>query len=154
MPQARYGHYTAQLLDTELKHGWVAASNPRLGLLIVYVFDRAMYPWVGNWEERLARDPAPWNGRTFCRGMEFSTTPFAIPRRQTIEQNRMFDTPTYTWLPAQSQVCIRYVTALFAIESDFSGIGSVTLDRGRLKVAEQKRGGATLQRTIRRWLHN
>src|SRR5258708_25690888 len=70
----RFGHYTAQLLDPHLQIAFISACNPFQKFLVVYVFRRADFPWVGNWEERHNRTEPPWKGRTFCRGIEFSTT--------------------------------------------------------------------------------
>jgi hypothetical protein len=85
MPNRHYGHYTAQLLDPNLEIGFISACNPQQRLLVIYAFRRMDFPWVGNWEENNNRTTLPWKGKTLCRGMEFSTTPFAIPRRETID---------------------------------------------------------------------
>jgi hypothetical protein len=131
MPARRFGHYTAQLLDPELEIGFIAACNPRLGLLVVYAFRRADFPWVGNWEERYSRTQAPWRGKTFCRGLEFSTTPFSIPRRETIEQGPLFGEPTYRWLPAKSKAQVRFLILLFVVPETFRGVASVSLARSK-----------------------
>ncbi len=70
--KGRYGHYTAHLLDPALTIGFIAICNPRLKLLVLYLFKRSDYPWVGNWEESYSRVHTPWKGREFCRGFEFS----------------------------------------------------------------------------------
>ena len=90
IPDQRFGHYTAQLLDPALEIVFISACNPAQKFLVVYVFRRADFPWVGNWEERNNRIEPPWKSRAFCRGIEFSTTPFAIPRRDTIDQGLLF----------------------------------------------------------------
>jgi hypothetical protein len=78
-PDQQFGHYTMQLLDPALQIVFVSACNPSQNFLVVYAFRRADFPWVGNWEERNNRTAPPWKARTFCRGIEFSTTPDAIP---------------------------------------------------------------------------
>jgi hypothetical protein len=108
MPNDSYGHYTAQLLDRDLELAFVAACNPKQRLLIVYAFQRADFPWVGNWEEHNNRTIAPWRAKTFCRGLEFSTTPFAIPWRETIDQGPLFGEKTYRWLGAKCSLTVRY----------------------------------------------
>jgi len=134
--EARFGHYTAQLLHPQLEISYVAASNPRLGLLVLYVFRRKDFPWVGNWEERFYRTSAPWQGRTFCRGMEFSTTPFAIPRRETITKGSLFGEPTYVWLAANAEAKIRFMTVLIDVPKDFKGVASVAIQGGAVCVRE------------------
>ncbi len=136
MSAEHYGQYTAQLLDPNLRIGFISACNPRQRLLVVYVFRRADFPWVGNWEERLNRTVAPWKGRTFCRGMEFSTTPFAIPRRETIDTGRIFGEQTYRWLPAKSGMGLRYMILLLVIPEDFSGVKQVAIERGEACITE------------------
>jgi hypothetical protein len=133
IPAQRFGHYTAQLLDPELEIGFIAACNPRLKLLVVYAFRRADFPWVGNWEERYNRAQAPWRAKTFCRGMEFSTTPFAIPRRETIEQGPLFGESTYRWLPAKSRAQVRFLILLFEVPETFHGVASVSVAQSKSK---------------------
>ncbi len=136
IPEDRFEHYTAQLLDPKLKIGFTSACNPKLGLGIVYAFRRADFPWVGSWIERFQQSHAPWRSKTFCRGMEFSTTPFAIPRRETVEQNRLFGETVYRWLPAKSEAKVRFMILLFAVPKDFRGVRSVSISRGIARVTE------------------
>jgi hypothetical protein len=140
MPDERYGHYTTQLLEPELDLAFISACNPRLRLLVVYVFRREDFPWVGNWEERNNRTSAPWKGKTFCRGMEFSTTPFAISRRETLDQGPLFGEKTYRWLPSRSTLSVRYVIMLFMTPEHFTGVTRVSIERGRARVTEAAPG--------------
>ncbi|MGB0122342.1 MAG: hypothetical protein WA419_11885 [Silvibacterium sp.] len=141
-PDGSYCRYTAQLLDQARGTCYVAISNPRAGLLLAYVFRREDFPWVGNWEERFYRRTAPWSGKTFCRGLEFSTTPFAQPRRQSISQGPLFNESTYRWLPAASAIKVRYMTLLMDIPPDFEGVSDVTLEEDRVVVQEFGKGRA------------
>jgi hypothetical protein len=135
-PEGYYGRYTAQLIDHTVNTGYVAISNPRAGLLVLYVFRRSDFPWIGNWEERFYRTTAPWNGKTFCRGLEFSSTPFAVPRRQTITQGPLFNEATYRWLPASSELEVRFLTLLVDIPPDFQGVGQVSIESGDVIIRE------------------
>jgi len=152
MRDERFGHYTAQLLDPSLDVGFISACNPRQGLLVVFAFRRADFPWVGNWEERNNRTGAPWKGKTFCRGMEFSTTPFAIPRRDTIDQGRLFGEQTYRWLPARSSLTVRFLIMLFKVPEDFAGVGQVAVERGRASVTEAGPRERRLSAAVRNFL--
>jgi len=144
MPADRFGHYTAQLLDPKLEIAFIAACNPTLRLLVVYAFRRRDFPWVGNWEERYNRTSAPWRGKTYCRGLEFSTTPFAIPRRETIEQGPLFGEPTYRWLPAKSKAQVRFLILLLATPAEFRGVATVSVANRKIEVVESGRGGRKL----------
>jgi hypothetical protein len=143
-PALRFGHYTAQLLNPELEIAFIAACNPRLKLLVVYAFRRADFPWVGNWEERYNRTQAPWLRKTFCRGLEFSTTPFAIPRRETIGQGPLFGEATYRWLPARSKAQVRFLILLFEVPQTFRGVARVSIAKRKIDVVESGARGRTL----------
>jgi hypothetical protein len=144
MPAKRYGQYTTQLLNPKLEIGFIAACNPRLKLLVVYAFRRADFPWVGNWEERHNRTQAPWSGKTFCRGLEFSTAPFPIPRREIIDQGPLFGEATYRWLPAKSKAQVRFLTLLFDVPDAFRGVARVSVAKTRINVVESGARGRTL----------
>ncbi|HTF43681.1 MAG TPA: hypothetical protein VK641_07285, partial [Terriglobales bacterium] len=135
-PDRRFGHYTAQLLDPGREIAFISACNPAQQLLVVYVFRRAEFPWVGNWEERNNRTAAPWKARTFCRGIEFSTTPFPIPRRDTIDQGLLFGERTYRWLPAKATRRVRFLILLFRVAEGFAGVRDVTVGKQSVQVVE------------------
>lgn len=108
-PRAKHAtDFTAQLFETPSDLAWFTATNPKLDLAVGYLFRRSDFPWIGIWDEKMARATPPWNRRTFTRGMEFSTTPFPGSRREMIEQGKLFGVPTYRW-----------VEAMGAIEADF-----------------------------------
>ena len=152
VPKTKFEHYTAQLMDPRLTLAFIAACNPRAGLLVIYLFRRADFPWVGSWVERFHQSHAPWNGKAFCRGLEFSTTPFAIPRRETVEQNRMFGESVYRWLPAKSQSKLRYMILLFRVPEDFGGVKSVTVAGGKATVIEHGPRSRELATRVKRFL--
>jgi hypothetical protein len=133
----RFGHYTAHLLDPAAEPAFIAVCNPRLRLLVLYLFNRTDFPWVGNWEESYSRAHAPWKGREFCRGFEFSTTPFPIPRRETVAQGELFDEATYIWLPAKSIATRRYMIVLQDVPETFKGVAAVNIERSYVNVIER-----------------
>lgn len=152
VPNVNFEHYTAQLIDPKGKLGFISACNPRASLLVIYVFRRMDFPWVGSWMERFHQSHPPWSGQTFCRGMEFSTTAFSIPRRETVEQNRLFGELVYRWLPAKSAVKVRYMILLFQVPKDFRGVTSVSVDNGRAQVTESGLRPRNLVRCVKRFL--
>ena len=98
------GDHTASLVDPKRKLGFATAINPSLGLIVGWVFKPQEYPWVQNWENY------PPSGK-LARGLEFSTQPFDLPRRIIIDQNNLWGTLLYRWLPAKSKISTRF--ALF-----------------------------------------
>ena len=102
------GAYTAHLTDPGRADAFFVAFSPSSRLAFGYVWRRADFPWMGIWEENLSRPNAPWNSRTLTRGMEFGVSPFPETRRAMVERGRLFDTPTFRWIPAGSEVSVEY----------------------------------------------
>ena len=100
--------YTAHLMDPAREVAFFVAYSPSVQLAFGYVWRRSDFPWLGIWEENASRAHVPWNGRTLTRGMEFGVSPFPESRREMMERGRMFDTPTFRWIPAASRVSVEY----------------------------------------------
>jgi hypothetical protein len=100
--------YTAHLMDEDRDDAFFAAFSPRTRLALGFVWRRQDFPWLGIWEENHSRSHAPWNGATLTRGMEFGVSPMPESRREMIDRGRLFDVPTYRWIPAKSGVEVEY----------------------------------------------
>jgi hypothetical protein len=100
--------YTAHLMDPRRTHAFFVAFSPAVRLAFGYVWRREDFPWLGVWEENHSRQQPPWNGATFTRGMEFGASPFPESRREMIERGRLFDAPTFRWVPAATRVSVEY----------------------------------------------
>jgi len=103
--------YTAHLMDSKADAFFLAFS-PALGLVFGYVWNPRDFPWMGIWEENCSRARSPWNGETVARGMEFGVSPFPEARRAMVDRGRMFDTPTFRWLPANGRLETDYSIVL------------------------------------------
>jgi hypothetical protein len=102
------GGYTTHLMDPGRRHAFFVAYAPVERVAFGYVWQQADFPWMGIWEENLSRSQPPWNGQTVTRGMEFGVSPFPESRREMIERGRMFETPTFRWIPAASHANVEY----------------------------------------------
>jgi hypothetical protein len=100
--------YTAHLMDPKREHAYFVAFSPAARLAFGYVWRTMDFPWMGIWEENRSRIQAPWNGVTLTRGMEFGASPFPESRREMIARGRLFDTPTFRWIPAATRVSVEY----------------------------------------------
>jgi hypothetical protein len=100
--------YTAHLADPQRKHAYFVAFSQQFRLAFGYVWRRNDFPWMGIWEENCSRQATPWDGRTVTRGMEFGVSPFPETRREMLERSRLFDTPTYKWIPARARLEAEY----------------------------------------------
>ena len=105
---ARSSAFTAHLMDPARSDAYFLAFSPAAKLAFGYVWRQTDFPWLGIWEENRSRVHAPWNGNTLARGMEFGVSPMPETRRQMLERGRLFDTPTYRWLPAKSRIDVEY----------------------------------------------
>ena len=109
--------YTAHLMDLRRETSFFVAFSPEVRLAFGYVWSRADFPWLGIWEENASRTAAPWNGVTLARGMEFGVSPFPETRREMIERGRLFDVPTFRWIPAASRVRVKYAIVMQPAET-------------------------------------
>jgi hypothetical protein len=107
--------FTTHLMDRTREDSFFAAHSN--GLLFGYVWKSADFPWMGIWEENLSRTQAPWNGNTIARGMEFGVSPMPETRRAMIDRGRLFDVPTYRWLPAKARLEVAYRAVAFEVEA-------------------------------------
>jgi hypothetical protein len=104
----RSSGYTAHLMDPRREPAFFVAFSPAAHLAFGYVWKPADFPWMGIWEENYSRTQAPWNGATLTRGMEFGVSPMPESRRKMIDRGRLFDVPTYRWIPAKGRVDVEY----------------------------------------------
>jgi hypothetical protein len=100
--------YTAHLMDPSHEHAFFVAFSPTVHLAFGYVWKREDFPWLGLWQENRSRAHPPWNGVTLACGMEFGASPMPESRREMIERGRLFDVPTFRWIPAKSRVEVVY----------------------------------------------
>jgi hypothetical protein len=111
-PAGASSAYTAHLMDPRLDLAWFVAFSPAARLAFGYVWRRTDFPWLGIWEENASRAAPPWNGSALTRGMEFGVSPFPESRREMIERGRLFDVPTFRWIPAATLVTVEYAIVL------------------------------------------
>jgi hypothetical protein len=100
--------YTAHLMDRAATCAFFAGFSPAARLAFGYVWNRADFPWLGIWEENRSRRGLPWNGATLACGMEFGVSPMPESRCAMVDRGRLFDVPTYRWIPARTRVEVEY----------------------------------------------
>ena len=125
---------TTSLMDPARRLVFVTAFHPGKQALFGYVFRRDEYPWTQIW------DSYPGGGRGSSRGLEFSAQPFDLPRREVIQTNSMFDTPTYRWLPAKSTIGSKFLMFYTRTPGGFSKVDEVVLEGGRLTIEDRGNG--------------
>jgi hypothetical protein len=121
------------LMDPSRRLAWVTAINTEKHLILGYVFKRNEYPWVQDWEFYPAN-------LKMARGMEFATQPFDVPRREAIQNNSLFNTTTYRWLPAKSKIESRFLLFYAKTPDGFRKVDDVKLEAGKLIVEDKQDG--------------
>jgi hypothetical protein len=123
------GDHTTTLLDSSLKHVWVTALNPGKKLIVGWVFKAADFPWLQNWEFY------PANG-ALARGLEFSTQPFDVPRRDAVALNGLFGAPTFRWLPAKSAIETTFAVFYGRVPDGFNKVAGLHVEDGKIVAAD------------------
>jgi hypothetical protein len=129
-----FSFLVAILLDKRRDVAFIAAVNRKLGLLLAYCFRRQDFPWVAIWEENRAIKAPPWNGMTQARGLEFSTTPLPLLRRDSFLFGRLFDEPTLACIPARATKKVRYLALLARVPHDFETVQDIEVGQHEMKV--------------------
>ena len=117
-PGANSLDHTGCTIDPNRTHGFVTALHLDKRLVFGYYFPRADYPWLQEWHNY------PASGE-LSRGLEFGTQPFDVSRREAISLGKLFDLPTYRWLPAKSQVSAAFHMFYAAIPPGFDQVDDV-----------------------------
>jgi hypothetical protein len=119
------GDHTTTLLDSTRKYVWVTALNPARKLITGWVFRPSDFPWLQNWEFY------PASG-ALARGLEFSTQPFDISRRDAVALNGLFGAPTFRWLPAKSVIETTFVIFYAPVPDGFNRVADIQIANGKI----------------------
>jgi len=111
------GGFTTHLMDEKREKAYFLSYSPSSKILFGYVWRRSDFPWLGIWEENRSRKQPPWNGETLTWGLEFGASPLPECRRKMIDRNRLGGAQTYRWVPARSEVRVRYCAFITAARS-------------------------------------
>jgi hypothetical protein len=116
-------------IDPARKYGFVTAYHFEKDLLFGYIFNRQEFPWLMSWMNYTGNPQA-------ARGIEFSTQPFDVSRRETVDAHEMFGSPTYRWLPAKSKIRTRFLLFYTKVPQDFpaSSLSDVVLENGQITI--------------------
>lgn len=125
------GDHTTSLMDPARKLVFVTALHPGKHLVLGYVFKQQEFPWIQNWEYY------PPSGK-LARGMEISTQPFDVPRREVVQLNSLFGSPVFRWLPAKSKIEARFLIFYARTPDGFRKVDDVRMDGGKIIVEDRK----------------
>ena len=132
--QPGLGMLASVLLNPRRDVEYIAALNQPHRLLVGYCFRRVDFPWVAIWEENQARTNAPWNGRAQTRGLEFGSTPSPVTRREAFAVSPLFDTPTFSIVPAKGKKTVSYVSFLAPVPEDFGWVRDIQTTKNEILI--------------------
>src|SRR5438094_37282 len=125
------GDHTTCLMDASRKLVFVTALHPSKRLLLGYLFKPQEYPWTQNWEYY---PPT----KKLARGLEFSTQPYDVPRREVVQLNSMFGSPVYRWLPAKTKIESRFLMFYAHTPEGFTKVDDVRFENGKITIEDHK----------------
>ena len=123
------------LIDPARTYGYVTVLRPDKHLIFGYVFRREEFPWLMSWMNYSGDARA-------ARGVEFSTQPFDVSHRETVDAHEMFGAPTYKWLPAKATLHASFLMFYTKTPEVFDNVADVTLENGRIQIRD--RSGRTI----------
>ena len=125
------GDHTTCLMDASRKLVFVTALHPGKRLMLGYLFKPQEYPWTQNWEYYPKT-------KKLARGMEFSTQPYDVPRREVVQLNSMFGAPVYRWLPAKTKIESRFLMFYAHTPEGFTRVDDVRFENGKITIEDHK----------------
>src|SRR5579863_2398021 len=128
-----YMDHVTTLLYPDREYSWATAINLKKRLIVGWVFRTADFPWLQYWGFY------PATGK-LARGMEFSTQPYDIPRRDAVTMGSMFETPAYKWLPAKSKLTTHFLLFYARVPDGFNKVDEVRFGNRELIVIDHAAG--------------
>lgn len=109
------------------KPAWVVAVYPQQGYLWFALKDAAVLPSTTLWISNSGRFFAPWNGRTYCIGVEDTCSYFAEGLKPSMDHNLLNDKgfPTTIQLDPEKPTQIRHIQGVAAVPADFGKVADV-----------------------------
>jgi hypothetical protein len=135
--EPHYLDHATTLVDPARKYGWTTALHKGKHLVVGYIFRREEFPWVQYWGNYPPTEK-------MSRGLEFSTQPFDVPRREAIGTGTMFGAPVYRWLPAKSAIETRFLMFYARTPEGMTRVDDVRVEGGFL-VIEDRTSGKSLR---------
>jgi hypothetical protein len=118
------------LMNPSRAYAYVTALRSDKQLLFGYVFRREDYPWLMSWMNYSGDARA-------ARGIEFSTQPFDVSHRETVDAREMFGAPAYQWLPARSKLRKWFLFFYTKLPADFNAVADVVLEGGQVRIRDK-----------------
>ena len=131
-----YTDHSATLMDLSKPLAWATAIHVKKNLIVGWIFRTADYFWIQNWNSF-------GNAERLARGLEFSTQPYDVSRREVLSTPALFGAPTYRWLTAKGKIESHFLVFYAHAPAGFSKVDEVRVENGKI-VLEDRRAGKTI----------
>lgn len=125
-------------LDPGRKLGFVCALNHAQAVACGYLFLRDDFPWVTVWEENLARQKPPWNGREQVRALEFGVSPLPAGRSEMIRRGDLFGSPVLARLPAKGELHAAYAILLARCPEGTTRLSDIACGENEIELRSER----------------
>ena len=122
------GDHTTTAMDPSRTWAYATAIHPGRKFMVAWIWRTADFPWMQNWEA--------FSATAMARGLEFSTQPYDIPRREAVGMHRMLDTPTYRWLPGKAAIDTIFAIIYTAVPEGFVRVNDVKVEGGAVSFSD------------------
>lgn len=109
---------------------WSAAVYPEEGFLWFVLKDASVLPMTSVWVSNSGRFGTPWNGRTYCIGVEDSCSYFAAGLKPSVEKNELNEMGFPTALNFDKTTEIRMIQGVAEIPAGFGKVTDVQFENG------------------------
>ena len=126
------------IIDPARTYGYITVLRPDKHMIFGYVFRREEFPWLMSWMNYSGDAHA-------ARGFEFSTQPFDVSHRESVDAHEMFGTPTYKWLPAKAKLHASFLVFYSKAPDGFESVADVKLEGGQILIRDKSGRVITLK---------
>jgi hypothetical protein len=125
--------HSATLFDPSRPLAWAVVLHPGKRMIYGYIFKSSEYPWIQNWGNYSS-------AAQVVHGLEFSTQPYDVSRREAISTGSLFGTPTYRWLPAKSKIESHFILFFAMVPEGMKQVDDVRLENGQITIEDRTAG--------------
>ena len=117
---------------------WCAAVYPEKGYLWFALKDAAVLPSTTIWISNSGRFFHPWNGHTYCIGIEDTCSYFAEGYKSSVEHNFLNDKGFRTASDLTGGLEIRHIQGVAPVPHDFGKVADVRFADGSVVFADRQ----------------
>jgi hypothetical protein len=131
MVSLQQNYLTKHVFDTGDEFGWVSAYDPVSGVILVYVWKTAQYPWLNLWNSARA-------GMPLAKGLEFGTKGISGSYEQLLRDSISYR-GHYSWeyLDAGETIEKSYQVCVLEIGKDLDNPG-LEFSHGSIRVVGER----------------